>query len=212
MIPLLTALWLSLPVPVFAASPEPSAVSLTEDEPDVDDGAAETSTTSVTEIEPSPRAGMTCRRVIGLVGGLFDPGRSWRFATYGDVHPAGSILLGQTCDISRGEGPSLAVGVQSAPFYVTREIGTSDGRRQLLTLSVGALIEDSGPLRLGPVVTAGIGRVGGGLRVLHLPFPKDAGDNELLRGFEYRLQAFYVGGLEVQLMAGYTFQTKRFRQ
>lgn len=143
----------------------------------------------------------TCRRLIGVTGGAFDPGQSWFFE--GNVGLAFSPTLGLTCDL--GTRRTLMFGVQTAPLYVTREIGTSSGRAQWLNLSVGGVLWNGGRVQVGPIATVGWRRFGGGARVLHLPY----GDDDKPRGMEYRLEALYNGTLEIQASVAFTLSTHK---
>jgi len=145
---------------------------------------------------------IVCRRTVGLAGGLFEPGRSWQFT--GPIGMAGSPVLGLSCDV--GGDRAFSATFETLPLYVTRDWGSSEGRRQWWNVSLGALLDNVGRVRFGPLATVGWRRAGLGVRVLHLPF----GPANLPTGFEYRLQAFYNGGLEVQSMITYTLTTDRY--
>ena len=166
--------------------------------------AEEKTSVSVDTIEdvkdPVP---MTCRRLIGMAGGMFDPGRSWEFAT-GPVAGAASPVLGMGCDV--GGSTAVSVSLETLPLYNTRQIGSSDGSRQWLNISVGALLNNNNRVRFGPLATVGWRRGGVGARVMHLPF----GDSDKPTGFEYRLQGFFNGSWEIQGMVSYTLTTNRY--
>lgn len=185
-----------------------SSPSLAEDPPaDPGDSAGSDAPTEpdVVVEELEAERGHRCQRLIGVAGGVFERGQSWDFGRL-PVALAGSPTLGMVCDFD--VGIPISLGADFMPLYRTRRFNSSIGHPVWMTLVFGALPHDQGKLAIGPVATISWMRVGGGARLQYLAF----GDEERPRGVEARLQAFYNGGLEVQLMLAYVFQSKRFVQ
>ena len=180
---------------VWASEPEdgPGVASV----PDTDVG----STLSIEEA-PGDRA---CRRLVGMAGGVTPRARSWLFIGDGPLAGSASPVFAMTCGLNRGS-VSWEVGFSTAPLYRTRRMGSGDAGLAWAMVSVGPLI-GNGRFRGGPWGTVAWGRVGGGARLVHLPW---RGANGVSRGMEYRLETLYNGNIEVMATVMFAFSTRAY--
>ncbi|MFT7519916.1 MAG: hypothetical protein ACI9MC_002060 [Kiritimatiellia bacterium] len=155
-----------------------------------------------TDVDSNERRMYTCRRLIGLTGGLMTTDQSWVFVDDGPIRLLGSPIVGLGCEVGRGR-TRWFVGLDSAPFYRTRRFNQTEVGRHWITVSTGAMVGD-GVWRGGPFVTGGWGWLGVGARALYLPWKGDAGR----RGFEGRLTGVYNGGFGAQMTVLYTLTAR----
>jgi len=126
---------------------------------------------------PSSRAtrSSACDRfgfALGAAGGVSSTALAWEFVGRDDAYQfSGSPAFALSCE-SGSKSSGWHIGGETAPFFFYR-VPTTDGGadrrlRQMGTITLG-LYAGGNKLRVGPIATAGIWQLGGGVRAVLTP-------------------------------------------